>query len=127
MSDRRPVTVHDDDLLERATVALRGSARGMAPTAEALAAAAEAACDAEQSVHFVTLGRTPSMRFASKLAAAILLAIGGVLLYWSLSKPAIAFADVARRVGQARTLQFRMCEPSLPGADPINLKVQVSD
>jgi outer membrane lipoprotein-sorting protein len=98
-----------DDVLARAEAALRRLAMPEAPAEETIARAM-AALHAAAGRHEVILRRRKTMRVILSVAAAVLMAAGG-LCYFGGVHPggaSVAFADVAQKLRDAHTLAYQM-------------------
>ena len=103
----RPVQP-SDELLSRAEAAFRGEPIPAGPSAEVMARTLSALNAAgEQSPWSLVRRRT--MRLAISLAAAVLLALGGLVYVGSMTSvgPPVAWADVAAKLSEARTSTYR--------------------
>lgn len=99
-----------DNLLDRATSALRNTAVHEGPKASVLANTLAAMEAAERPDQPLTLRqRIRTMRTLSKLAiaASLLISAGGMLM-WSIAwAPSVAFADVMKEVRSIQSVQYR--------------------
>ena len=107
-----------DNLLERATSALRDTAVPPGPPASVLAktlSALEAAQRPHQTLtlkHITLQQRIRAMNAISKLAvaASLLITVGGIFLWTLASSPSVAFADVLKEVRSIQSVQYRVTQ-----------------
>ncbi len=97
-----------DEVLSRAEAALRGEPIPVGPSEEIMARTLSA-LNAEYEQPPWSFVRRRTMRLAIPLAAAVLLALGGLVYVGSMTSvgPPVAWADVAARLRDARTLTYR--------------------
>lgn len=99
-----------DDLIERATAALRDTAVPQGPTASVLAKTLSA-LEAAQRPHqpLTLIQRIGAMKAISKLAAAavLLITVGGVILWNVTSSRSVAFADVLKEIRNVQSVKYR--------------------
>ncbi|QEH35252.1 hypothetical protein OJF2_38000 [Aquisphaera giovannonii] len=115
----------DRDRLARAADALRAEPVPEGPSPEALARALQAVEAAEASAPPRPLSRRNAMLVTLKVAAAVMIAVGGLFLAGSPLLPGapVSFREVAEKIRDAQTLSYTMTTeiPDSPKMPPVRL------
>ena len=134
MSDNQ----QDNSQLQRHTAALRDQPVPEGPPAQTIAATlamleSTESNSAASEKSFVTqrwgfLERILPMTFAKRIAAAVLIAVGALILYFvfNATSASVAFADVAAKLKAARTLAYTTAV-TIPPNPPTTMKILMSD
>lgn len=113
-----------DDPLDRATDALRRASVPEGPPDETIArtlAALRAAAEAKTTPFF----RRKFMRYALRIAAVVLVAAGAAAYFTGIlpPRPPLAFAEVAAKLRDARTLTYEISYKDPKEKEPVKMKV----